>query len=74
MKARISRSASASFSPVLIPSTCSRLWAQFLSKTEDTKRPSRKRPEVERVYELQAGTIKVSTRENLVCIVSDRVS
>jgi hypothetical protein len=63
-------------SPILVPSTCSRVWAQFLSKTDtkDTKKPSRERPEVEQVYELQAGTIKVSIRENLVCIVSDRVS
>jgi hypothetical protein len=66
-------------SPFSHPSTnsaYSSVWAEFQEKTDtkDTKKPSRKRPEVEQVYELQAGTIKVSIRENLVCIVSDRVS
>lgn len=62
-------------SPLLIPSTCSHVWAEFLSRTDtkDNKKPSQERPEVERVYE-SGRTIEVSFRENLVCIVSDRVS
>ena len=62
-------------SPVLIPSTCSSVWAQFLSKCRHqrhhSKKPSHERPEVERVYELQTGLYKFQFRK--ILFVSFRI-